>query len=314
MTVTYSIPAPTEAGLYSIDLLGGLLTDPSGNTAPGATLGTFNVISSPTATPAPMPTPTSAPTPTPTPVGSPTPTPTGTSTGVVVLINSGLPISVIGATAGTISLDLSDGTSAGATEPITLQLFASPTTTIDSSAVSLGAPVTKRVKLMPGRSVPLRLKYAFPATLSQGGYYVLTEITRNGSSDVVASASPVEVVPATVDPAAAFPEHLPTPLPGGKGSVLITVVNSGNSPARGTISLALSAVPVGGAATLVTSQLARVNLKPGKSKTFRIRYRLPLTLAAGSYHFSATVAAVAGFVDSNPANNTAEDPTPFTLE
>jgi hypothetical protein len=40
---------------------------------------------------------------------------------------------------------------------------------------------------------------------------------------------------------------------------------------------------------------------------------LPLTLPAGSYQFSATVQALAGFTDSNPANNTAVDPTPFTL-
>ena len=290
---TFEVPAPTETGDYEIDLVNGQVSDPLGNVDLGRNLGTFAVIA---------------------PVSSPTPTPTSTSTGLVASIGSSFPTSVIGAATGVISVDLS-AESSPIGGPVTIILFASLTTTFDSNAVALGRAVTKPVKIKPEGSVPLRLRYDFPPTLRQGSYYVLAEITRAGATSTVASASPINVFPAFVDLAAAFPQHLATPLaPGGKGSVLITVVNDGNTLARGTIRIALSAVASGGPSTAVGTAVSRVNLKPGKAKTFRIRYRLPLTLAAGSYQFSGTLQAVAGFTDSNQANNTALDPTSFTLE
>jgi len=227
---------------------------------------------------------------------------------------SSLPASAIGASVGTISLGLSNETAAAIRGRAKVTLFASASTTLDSSAVALGLPVTKQVALTPGRSVPLRLKYVFPASLTQGSYYVLAEINQGGGSSVTASNAQVSVITPVVDLAAAFPQHLPTPsAPGGKGLVLVTVVNDGNSPAHGTASIALSALPSGGTATAVASELTPVNLVPGKTGTFRIRYRLPLTLAAGPYQFSATVQAVSGFADADSADNTAIDPTPFTL-
>ncbi len=223
---------------------------------------------------------------------------------------------MIGGTGTTILLDLSNDTSVSTTGPVTIELFASLTTSVAADAVRLLPAVTRHLTLKPGNSASMRLKYAIPATMPQGSYYIVAEITRFGATTAVASANPVNVIPAIIDLAPAFPQHLPTPLaPGGTGSVLVTVVNNGNTPARGSISLALSITSsAGGAPLAVATSAARVKLKPGKSKTIRIRYRLPLTLGAGSYQFSATIQDTTGFRLTGVSNITALDPTPFTLE
>ena len=133
-------------------------------------------------------------------------------------------------------------------------------------------------------------------------------------TNLTVSPAPVQVGPSLADLAVSFPSHLQSPPAGGKGVALVTVVNTSGTPVSGLVSIELSAAPsAGGAATPVGTLLGSVKLGPGKSKTFRVHYQLPLTLAAGSYHFTATVQPFKGFTDPSAANNTATDPAPFTL-
>ena len=308
--VTCQVPAPSTPGQYEVVLVGGRLADAAGNTAGQQTLGTFVVGG---ATPSPTPTPT----PTPTPVSGPTPTPTPTGTtspgaGPQGSIAGGLPASVVGGSKGAILFQFSNQTTLLQRELLTVNLFASPTPLLDASAVPLGPAVRERPSLPPGASRRYRLAYTVPNTLPSGSYYVLAKLSTGA---IAASAAPVQVTAPLVDLAPSFPPHRAfTVAAGGRDSVLLRVVNTGNVAARGLLQITLSAAPAAGGAPATLADFAqRVDLKAGAGKTFRIRFRLPVGTPAGAYRLTALADPSDTFHDPDPDNNTAEDTTPLTV-
>jgi hypothetical protein len=136
-----------------------------------------------------------------------------------------------------------------------------------------------------------------------------------GSPTVSASAAPVHVAAQVIDLSGQFAPHAALTLAAGRAGVVgVAVTNEGNTVAKGPVQISLAAAPAGGAGsfTLATAT-GRLNLKPGASRTLRVRFKVPAGMPAGTYNLQAVVDTLNAFPDPDRANNSATDPTPFTV-
>jgi uncharacterized membrane protein len=106
--------------------------------------------------------------------------------------------------------------------------------------------------------------------------------------------------------------------PGGKATVPVTVTNSGNVSAAASLTLGLAARPAG--ADDATSDIpiptpaVRINLKPGASRTFKLKVTPPAALpAAGVFNFAATIDSTNTVAEKDETNNDALSGTTFTV-
>ncbi len=105
-------------------------------------------------------------------------------------------------------------------------------------------------------------------------------------------------------------------LGGLKGTATVTVTESGTSAAAGsvTIEVQFATDAAGADATTVKTLAERVNLKQGKSRSYKVPFNYPTGLASGSYFLLATVANGTGLAaDLDVANNTAASGTAVAI-
>ena len=102
----------------------------------------------------------------------------------------------------------------------------------------------------------------------------------------------------------------------GPRSVAVSVLNGGNVPAAGPITLTLYAsTDASGTSGLksLAGVTRPVKIKPGRSKIVRLKFVPPADLPPETYYFVSTLGAGGGISDSNDANNRAVAPGSFTL-
>jgi uncharacterized delta-60 repeat protein len=135
----------------------------------------------------------------------------------------------------------------------------------------------------------------------------------NSGSDTVEA----ELVAAGVDLAAKVLSSLPeSVLSGAKGTVTVTVTESGTTPAKGsvTITVAFSVTAAGTAAATAKAFAERVNLKQGQAHAYKLPFAYPTSLSSGGYYLTATVTDGAGLAaDLDVANNVAASPAAVTI-
>ena len=99
----------------------------------------------------------------------------------------------------------------------------------------------------------------------------------------------------------------PTAVTGGtKGAASVQLAESGTNLAAGTVTVELEIATdaVGDGATTVTSVPEKINLRQKQSRSYRIAFEYPQSLAAGSYYLVAVVqnGSSPGLADLDPAN------------
>jgi hypothetical protein len=170
---------------------------------------------------------------------------------------------------------------------VTVDLFADTGTTLDGNQ-ELVTSQTQTLSLKAGKTHPFTLNVrSLPATLPVGTYYLLAEVTDpSGDTNVVATTQTVQVAAPFVQPAAtvlSVPPHAIAP--NRFGSVSVSITNDGNVASSAlTATLSPSSdgnTPVPGV-TLDTLQVRAV-IQPGKKRIFILRFKVPSTMAAGTY-------------------------------
>jgi hypothetical protein len=159
---------------------------------------------------------------------------------------------------------------------------------------------------------------AFP-TVADGAYYILAQVTEPGGGSAVAAAEATVAVAAPfVDLSGAFASPALAALKRGqKATVLVSVTNAGNTPARGRVELTLAVsgdAAAGADDRVVATVTKKVNFKPGATRTLRLKFAPPDDLAAGNYFLVAGIDAANAFTEPDEANNVAASGGTFAVE
>jgi hypothetical protein len=219
---------------------------------------------------------------------------------------------------GSVTLRVANRTAAAFSGPATAELFLSADATLDDGDALLAAAAgARKLKLRPGATRPLPVKFTYPALPADGGDRYL--LARAAGSDVAASAVPLRVVNPAIDLSGAAPGGAgATPIArGGRASASVNVLNAGTDPATGPLAVALFAVregddPAGPRTVLATlTQSARIN--PSRARRLRLKFAVPPILAPGRYALVLVVDAANAFAEPDETNNASPSPVALTV-
>jgi subtilase family serine protease len=223
------------------------------------------------------------------------------------------PATIVGGTAGSIKVLLTNTSATNFSGPLSISLYASAQTSLSSNATGIVTFELPQLKLKAGASVTETVKFTYPSGMPNGNYYLIASTNATYTNTIPSTstaATPVDIEAPRVDLAAYFAGGLPVAVkPGHSSTASIVVQNMGNVTATGSFSLALYAslgeVLDPSDTLLATLLLKKISLAPGQSMTLRVRFRAPSNMAAGTYHLIAATYGATQPADSNLANNVA---------
>jgi hypothetical protein len=194
-------------------------------------------------------------------------------------------------------------------------------TTLDASDAQAGT-VTRRMKIRPGAAGTLKLKLSYPA-MPDGNYYLLAQVDPDNavpeasdSNNVAASAATFVNFAPVVDLSGTLPRTPPALTRGRRGAVAVSVLNGGNIPAAGVLTVRLYAADgnaPSSARTLLGEVVRPARIKAGGRKVLKFAFVPPADLPPETYYFAADIDTAAGFAESNESNNLAIAATSFTI-
>ncbi|MBN1555938.1 MAG: SBBP repeat-containing protein [Phycisphaerae bacterium] len=179
--------------------------------------------------------------------------------------------------------------------------------------------------LAPGRSKLINAQVILPPGLATGEYTIVAEVD---ASNVVAESDETNntaVLPSGMNVQEGFADLTPTitkviartPVkPNQRVTVLANILNEGNIRCKGRVNVEISTFVDGQLYTLYTKENQRINLAPGREKTFRFSFQPPVELPCGDYDLLVNIQPADGFVEGGleAANNTAETAGAFTFD
>jgi len=210
-----------------------------------------------------------------------------------------------------------------------VKLYASLDSSLDSNDFVIGEQLGKSMKLKPGQSKIIRLKYTVPSSVPTGNYHLLAQVLSsvadsNPSNDVFASTATTTISQPFIDMGVSYGATQLVVSPGQQTAASVVVTNNGNIDFKGTYTLqvyasidptlttaegSLNAQPV------VIGKLNSVHLKlhPHQSKVITV----PIVFSGVTrqYEFLITTLTTTNPLgDNNLANNTAVSALPSLLQ
>jgi hypothetical protein len=192
---------------------------------------------------------------------------------------------------------------------VTVSLLASSDGSTGPGATLLTSAV-EPVHLNVGKSVSLALRFLSPASLPDGNYFLVGEVSAAGiASSQIVSAGPVTIIQPFVDLTSRI-ATLPVSAVGtGRrlSQMTIDVTNQGNVAAIGRVSIEVY-VSVDGklddsAIPLNVSLPRSVHILPGKTVPLKVFFTALPGVPPGQYYLLAQVNPGRGIVDRDAANN-----------
>ncbi len=205
--------------------------------------------------------------------------------------------SVIGGTAGSLLVKLSNISKQRFTGGITITVSSETSISDSANATTLNTIPVPALVVGAHGSRTVKVPFTFPVVGSAGAYFLSASVTTTGVNTAPADA----VTAAAVTIAPPFVELVPTfagnrlvhVKPGAAGSASVVVQNAGNILASGTISINLyesTDQTLDGSDTLMQTTPARpLKVKPGGLLNVRVPFVAPHDLTAGSYYLIATI-------------------------
>jgi hypothetical protein len=189
------------------------------------------------------------------------------------------PASGIGGETTTARLRLTNSTPIRFSGPVTVTLYASSDATVSADDAVVTTLTLPKLNLRGLASRVLRLKVTLPDNVADGAYEFIASADATGTNTAPALATtndPVTIESAKVDLATTFADVGPVTItPGRPATALVTIENSGNVPASGTLGLTLygsADETLDATDAIVTSLPARrIHIRPGKSISIRVR-------------------------------------------
>ncbi|HEX8912665.1 MAG TPA: CARDB domain-containing protein, partial [Humisphaera sp.] len=215
-------------------------------------------------------------------------------------------------TKASVRVEVGNTTGVAFSGPVTIRLVASTDGTIDAGDAEV-LSVVKTLKIKPSTTKAVKLKVkSFPATLADGNYQLIAEVTPpTGSASAAATGSATAVAAPFVNlvgVTAAGPSALTA---GKKGKLGVTVQNTGNVTLAGTASVQIEAALGGNLAakTPVATVPVKLKLKPGQVKRLSLKFLVPAELVAGPYNLVATLDSANVIAESLETDNVVNSAT-----
>jgi len=208
-----------------------------------------------------------------------------------------------------------------------LNVFASPTPdlSVDAQLVAQTGPMT-------GTHKTVRIKISTSASAVTGGMFLVAQLVPTSSRatavledvapSVVVAPHATQFVAPNVDLTAQLVRQPASPLfvsaeASTRSSATVLVLNSGTTPAVGTLSVSVyaSASPTfDAAATLIGSAaLPHVKIPSATSRSLNVPLTFPAGAPAASYYLFAVVNPSGAIAESNTANNVARSISPLVI-
>ena len=227
-----------------------------------------------------------------------------------------IPTAVVGGSKGRLKLIVTNQGDAPVvapkTAPVSILLQAVPTTPGTPTDI---VTVTRPLKLKPGKSRPVPIKFLYPAGVPDGTYNLVATVDTtsavaegNETNNTATTAAPVTIAAPFVDLTAAVGAPARGALAiGRRASVPVILTNGGNVPASGlaTVDMFASADNLIGGDTPLATVTRKLKLKNGKARPVRLSFLVPADLPAGSYFIVTSVDTQNAIAESNESNNTA---------
>lgn len=210
-----------------------------------------------------------------------------------------------------------------------VQLFASLDTTLDSNDFLIGEQLGKPMKLRPGQSKIIRLKYTVPAGVPTGNYHLLTQVLTsfadsNPSNNIFAATATTTISQPFIDMGVSYGATQLVVSPGQQTAASVVVTNNGNIDFKGTYTLQVYASMD---PTLITSPSSLdaqpvvigklvslpLRLHPHQSKVITIPIVFSGTTRQDEFLIT-TLETTNPLGDNNLANNTAVSALPTQLQ
>jgi len=228
-----------------------------------------------------------------------------------------LPPAALEGAKGTLTVKITEDSADPASGTITIQLYASPDTFVDPGETPFES-FPEKVSLKTNQSRTFPLHYALPSTA--GNVYVVADVNTgslaelNVNNNVAPSTSAVDVAAPFVDLAGSNLTSVGTLAAGKTVTISFTVANDGNILARST-AVEILASPDGTVAdgTEITEPNLLLNLAPGASRSYRLTFKIPTTLAADTYQLVADLDPANTLSEPNLTNNIIVESTTFTV-
>jgi subtilase family serine protease len=222
------------------------------------------------------------------------------------------PTTAVAGESGKLRLTLTNSGGARFTGAVTVTVYASTDGAFSSEDVAVGTARISGVKLNPGSTREIKVRYAIPTDLV-GSFTLITAVEPAiGTYSAARTVTPSAIVVAAqaVDLSTAFKDNAAIRVrPGRGGSATLIVTNLGNVTANGTISVNLYASASGSidgnSVLLKTVTAKKIKLKVGGTLKLKLRFTAPLDLTAGTYSLLAQMTSVTAPPDSNTTNDQA---------
>jgi uncharacterized membrane protein len=192
-----------------------------------------------------------------------------------------------------------------------VSLYASGDGSVSTDDAQLTTLTVFNLKLDSGRSKSVKLRFAYPDTVPDGLYEILAQTHAGGGTSQTDGPAAVAIAAPMVDLATTFADGALIDLnpASSQQTATVSILNVGNIPADGNFQLKLYASTTGSvddsSLLLATVPARRLKLKPGQSKSFRIRFTAPAVLLPGTYQLIAVATSSTQPGDVNAANDTA---------
>ena len=215
-----------------------------------------------------------------------------------------------------LAVNVNNAGDANARAQVVTRLYASADGALDPADPQL-VEQTNRLNIRAGRQgrVPIRVRDV-PPSIPQGTYRLIAEVDVLGAvpednelNNWIASGETLTIGPPFVN-LVATKVHVRPPVRADRpASMVLTVLNAGNSNARGSATVNVLFAPVGQTTggTAVDAPM-RISLRSRQTRPLRVRVPVP-ALPAGDYTMTATITTTVGFADANPADNSAATAT-----
>ncbi|HEX8914660.1 MAG TPA: hypothetical protein VF796_20080, partial [Humisphaera sp.] len=207
------------------------------------------------------------------------PAPAAPSVSPVSVAFAGAPASGIGGGKGSLKLVLTNDGGSTFAGPVTVTLYASTDGSVSTDDATVTTVSVSNLRLRAGASKSVKAKFLFPAGLADGSYTLIASAAATASSTTPTQATtPVAIAAPRVDLSTAFASDTPIVVGDGRSTtVRVTVANLGNVAATGSATLGIygsaDGALDGADPLLATLHLNHLRLKPGQSKTLKVKLK-----------------------------------------
>lgn len=221
-------------------------------------------------------------------------------------------LSAIAGTRGLVKLKLSNHSNQAFNDALTLTLSAGLSILPGANDLAVASDTLGSLKLKPGQSRMLALKFTYPLSASSGSYHLFATAAAGANTTAPAVAetlSAVNLGPAfvTLTPTFNGPSHVAV-APDARAVVSLVVRNLGNTAAVGTLDALLYESPTPMLASndslLTTTPSRHFSLRPGAALVVRIAFVAPAAPAPGGYYLVGSIQSSTGTISGVAAVGT----------